>query len=409
MPRTSLGRRSRARSLPLARLLLDEFEREEDIRAALFYPVVVERLLIPDLRFDPDDCADANALEDYRFTCAELKQLASLMLIPDVFITAAGDRVTGLEALAMLCYKLFYPGKLSRIRKQFGRSDCSCSRIITELYTIYFNDRIYAENHAAYVQAITNKTNGVVERVSMFIDGTKAFICRPGKRKRRILAMQSALDCIPVGDRENLQKVCYSGHKRRHCLNCQGVCTPDGTPCYESYFVYSETYLVMQIGLCISFFGPIEGRLHDVTMLSDSKLLPYLSNHPILKDPGIIIYGDPACGIDELLCSPFMDAHVRSAEKRFNTIMSKSRVSVEWMFSIIKQKWAFLDWNKKHKILLTPVGRMVRVAVLLTNASTCLRKGNQISEYFGCTPPDVVDYFRKPQHVRDLRDQPIFA
>lgn len=295
MPRTSLGRRSRALSLPLARLLLDEFEREEDIWAALFYPVVVERPLIPDLRFDPDDCADANALEDYRFTCAELKQLASLMLIPDVFITAAGDRVTGLEALAMLCYRLSYPGKLSRIRKQFGRSDCSCSRIITELYcfldnewkdTIYFNDRIYAENHAAYAQAITNKTNGVVERVSMFIDGTKAFICRPGKRKRRILAMQSALDCIPVGDRENLQKVCCSDHKRRHCLNYQGVCTPDG--------------------LCISFFGPFEGRLHDVTMLTDSKLLPYLSNHPTLKDLGIFIYGDLAYGIDELLCSPFM-------------------------------------------------------------------------------------------------------
>lgn len=96
--------------------------------------------------------------------------------------------------------------------------------------TLFFNDRVYIERHASYVQAVTNKSNGVVDKVSMFLDGTKAFICRPGKRKRRYQALQSALDGIPIGDRENLQKVCYSGHKRRRCMNYQGVCTPDGTP-----------------------------------------------------------------------------------------------------------------------------------------------------------------------------------
>ncbi|OWZ03884.1 hypothetical protein PHMEG_00024312 [Phytophthora megakarya] len=136
----------------------------------------------------------------------------------------------------MVCYRLSYPGKLSRIRKQFGRSDCSCSRIITDLYcflkeewqdTLFFNDRIYTENHDAYVQAVTDKTNRIVDRVSMFIHDTKAFIRRPGKRKRRIRAMLNALDSIPVGDRENLQKVGYSGHKRRYCLDYQGVCALD--------------------------------------------------------------------------------------------------------------------------------------------------------------------------------------
>jgi len=63
----------------------------------------------------------------------------------------------------------------------------------------------------------------------MFIDGTKGFICRLGKRKHRLAAVPLALDRIPVGDKENFQKVCDSGHKRRYCLNYQGVCTPDGT------------------------------------------------------------------------------------------------------------------------------------------------------------------------------------
>ncbi|OWY96183.1 hypothetical protein PHMEG_00033615, partial [Phytophthora megakarya] len=328
----------------------------------------VERPLIPDVRFDLDTYPDANADEDFRFTCSDLKQLAGAMNVPHVFITAAADRVFGVEALAMLCYRLSYPGKLSRVRKLFGRSDPSCSRIITERYcfldnewktTLFFNDRVYAERHVAYVEAVTNKTNGVVDKASMFLDGTKGFICRPGKRKRRLLAVQTALDCIPVGDRENLQKVCYSGHKRRHCLNYQGVCTPDG--------------------LCISSYEPLEGRLHDSTMLCESILLDYLATHPVLSPLNIVIYGDPAYGIDEMLCSPFQNAAVRSNEKHFNELMSKNRVSIEWMFGIVKRKWAFLDWNKKHKLLLTPVARMVRVAVLLTNAATCMQGGNQIS------------------------------
>ncbi|POM75403.1 Hypothetical protein PHPALM_7500 [Phytophthora palmivora] len=350
----------------------------------------VERPFIPDVRFDFDTYPDPNATEDFRFTCSELLELTSVMNIPNVFITRTGDRLLGVEALAMLCYRISFPGKLSRIRKQFGRSDPACSRIITETYcfldnewqdTLFFNDRVFVEKHTQYKQAVSAKANGIVDNISMFIDGTKGFICRPGKRQRRISALQSALDAIPIGDKENLQKVCYSGHKRHHCLNYQGVCTPDGS--------------------CISFYGPIEGRLHDSTMLRESRLLPYLEHNEILANLGVMTYGDPAYGINNMLCSPFRNAYVSSDEQRFNSTMSKSRVSIEWLFGIVKKKWAFIDWNKKHQILLTPVGRMVRVAVLLTNANTCIRKGNQISKYFGCAPPELTTYFRKPYRNRE--------
>ena len=99
----------------------------------------------------------------------------------------------------------------------------------------------------------------------------------------------------------------------------------------------------MLLGLCISFFGPIETSLHDSTMLRESMLLPYLSSNTAIKDLGVLIYGDPAYGINELLCSPFRNAYVSSAEKRFNVIMNKTRVSIEWLFGIVKQKWTFLD------------------------------------------------------------------
>ncbi|KAG2835659.1 hypothetical protein PC111_g5334 [Phytophthora cactorum] len=151
-----------------------------------------------------------------------------------------------------------------------GRSDSSCSSIVTELYCFLakewsdmlpFNDRVYTACHNI---------------------------------KRGILAEQIELDSIPVGNRENLQK---------------GVCAPDG--------------------LCISNFGPVEGRLHDSTMLRESKLPPYLASHPMVQRLGMVIYGGPAYGVDELLCRPFHNAVERSSEKRFNEIMSKNRVSIK--------------------------------------------------------------------------------
>lgn len=107
-------------SMGVLLLLLDELDDIEDALFLVNRANYVERPLIPDFRFDFATYSDANALEDFRFSCAELKRLTSVMNIPNVFITGSGDRVLGIEAFAMLCYRVSYPGKLSRIRKQFG-------------------------------------------------------------------------------------------------------------------------------------------------------------------------------------------------------------------------------------------------------------------------------------------------
>ncbi|KAG6622471.1 uncharacterized protein IUM83_05491 [Phytophthora cinnamomi] len=141
MPRAAVRRHAQgAAILMLAQYCYESWDAEA-IHALMASTNAVERPLIPDMRFNPDKCPDANALEDYRFTCSELKELVQLMLIPDVFIT----------------------GKLSHVRKQFGRSDSSCCRIITDLYcfldeewkdTLFFNDRVYADNHTSRLSAV---------------------------------------------------------------------------------------------------------------------------------------------------------------------------------------------------------------------------------------------------------------
>ncbi|KAG4058083.1 hypothetical protein PC123_g6919 [Phytophthora cactorum] len=147
-------------------LLLDGIDEAEDALFLENCASYVERSLIPNIRFDFETYPDANALEDFRFTCSDLVRLATAINLPNVFITAVGDRLLGVEALAMLCYRLSYPGKLSRIWKQFGRSDSACSRIITDTYcfldnewsdTLFFHDRLYAERHHRYVEAVSLK------------------------------------------------------------------------------------------------------------------------------------------------------------------------------------------------------------------------------------------------------------
>jgi hypothetical protein len=46
---------------------------------------------IPNVEFDLDELDDANALEEFRFTASEIKQLRQCLKIPEVFKTDEGD------------------------------------------------------------------------------------------------------------------------------------------------------------------------------------------------------------------------------------------------------------------------------------------------------------------------------
>lgn len=166
--------------------------------------------------------------------------------IPEVFPTRAGDAVNRSDALAMLCYRLSYPGKLCRLRKEFGRSDSSVCRIVLDLadylveiwaHILYFNSSLLINRHQMYCDAVRDKTEGMVTNVSLFIDGTKCGICRPGVSAERL---NQLLDGIEIGDQLNLQRACYSGHKRKHCLNYQAINSPDGKNNFILYVLLSQ-------------------------------------------------------------------------------------------------------------------------------------------------------------------------
>ncbi|KAF0720857.1 hypothetical protein AaE_010263 [Aphanomyces astaci] len=215
---------------------------------ALMAAYVVERPLIPDIRFSLDTSTDATAILDYRFDIAGIKQLGFVLGLPAVIITQNRVRVHRDEAMCVLLGRLAFPVRFHTMTKTFGRSRSAlCDifmHVINELYAqwgslLYFNQKLVAKNIDRYCSAVASK-GAPLSNVFGFIDGTKIQTCR----------------ITATGDGANLQKQIYSGHKRIHCLNYQGVTAPDG--------------------ICVHFFGPVEGRRHDATMLRESGLIKYL-------------------------------------------------------------------------------------------------------------------------------------
>ncbi|KAE8976455.1 hypothetical protein PF005_g25832 [Phytophthora fragariae] len=321
-----------------------------------------ERPLIPDVRFDLSTYGDASATKDFRFDVNGIKLLANLFALPGVVITEVGDRCIREEALTVMLYRLSYPRRLHDMMGKFGRSTSALSRIFLRMNqryedTMYFNLKLVQARIHDYCSAIERKSSA--QGIFAFPDGTKIPICRPSPRR---------------GHRsENLQRQVYSGHKRVHCLLFQGLSTPDG--------------------LCIHFFGPYEGRRHDTTLFSGSGILRYFDKHSIFE--GKTIFGDPAYSVSKYVVTRFKSVVQTTYERIFNKEMSAVRTAVEWNFGIMKRVWAFIDFKKNLKLRLSPVGKFVRVVMLLTNRQCCYFGGNQISTYFNLPPPTLRDYLER--------------
>ncbi|KAL3208685.1 hypothetical protein MRX96_038865 [Rhipicephalus microplus] len=135
-----------------------------------------------------------------------------------------------------------------------------------------------------------------------------------------------------------LQQEHYSGHKRFHCQKYQAVMCANRIICQLD--------------------SPFRGRRHDAGILKDTRLY-------------------------ENIVKPYQ-AH-------FNKCMSTVRQAVEWGFGNVAADFAFVDFHKNLKVTCPSVGRMYKVATLLTNCRTCLYD-SQVSMYFGLEQPSLSDY-----------------
>ncbi|KAH9100331.1 hypothetical protein LEN26_015965 [Aphanomyces euteiches] len=325
--------------------------------------VGVERPLVPVVRFDLHKLSDADSDLKFRFDVYGVIKLTNLLCVPHVVITKDHDRCLGIEALCITLNRMAYPKRFYDMMQTFERSRESLCRIFNHVIDLlygkwhgllYFCLNIVQHRLDVYKTAIVSK-GSPLETVFGFIDGSKVETCRIG----------------PNSDHRDLQRHVYSGHKRKHCLNFQGVTAPDG--------------------LCISFWGPIEGSRHDSTLLRSSELLDFLDANELIFGASLL-YGDPAYGVSKWICSGYKGRALDGQKKAFNAAMSKVRQAVEWSFGAMKREWAMVTYKMQQKILLQSVGKVVLVAMLLSNCQCCHEGRNQISLYFGLTPPSLDEY-----------------
>lgn len=152
--------------------------------------------------------------------------------------------------------------------------------------------------------------------------------------------------------RGTMQKRIYSGHKRFYCL--------------------MHITLTVAGGLIISMHGSIEGRRHDLTILKESGWEVTLESALRLDDEQHCNYVDAGLMLRPSLIVPFNQGTADHAETKFNTTMLTVRVSVNWKYKDLKQKYSFNDIKRLLKVRQATVDLFYKTSAMFWNIATCL-------------------------------------
>lgn len=107
----------------------------------------------------------------------------------------------------------------------------------------------------------------------------------------------------------------------------------------------------------------------------------------------LYLYSDAAYHCCFGVMAPFNTRRGQSVdEDRFNTTLSRMRISVEHAFGDAWRQWTYTTTHKQLRIGCQAVGAFYAVAVLLNNCRTCLRGRNQTSDCFEVDPPSIYQY-----------------
>lgn len=312
--------------------------------------------------FNLDEMTDDECNSEFRFKKDDIARLCTSLGMEDTIVTRDRHVVPSNEAVCVLLKRLAYPCRLSDMIPRFGRPVPTLSIIFNHMINLVyerFNHLLSTfeqpwlsrENLTRYAESVYTKCDAL-KNCWGFIDGTVRECCRPGE----------------------FQRVLYNGHHRVHGVKYQSVTCPNG--------------------LIANFFGPVEGRRHDSSLLAQSKLLEKLDEYSFDADGNpLCIYGDPAYPLRIHLMTGYKGAALTEEQEEFNQRMSSVRVSVEWIFGDIVRFFAFVDFKKDLKINLSAIGKIYTVCALLQNAHTCLY-GNTTSRFFNLQPPELEEYLR---------------
>ena len=203
-----------------------------------------------------------------------------------------------------------------------------------------------------YAQLIEQKTEGLMDCVLGFIDGTIRKTARPIYHQRSV----------------------YTRFKKCHGVKFQTITVLHGIiPCLR---------------------GPWPAQTHDAQMLRESHLMEELEDIMPANGAGAVyaLYSDLAYTQGIYLLSGFRKLPAGSDEAMFNRNMSSVCITVEWGFGDIVNIWKFLDFCSSIKIVEMPVGKFHTNGTFLSNIYNCLY-GNKMQQYFRAIQLTLDKYF----------------
>ena len=166
-----------------------------------------------------------------------------------------------------------------------------------------FRSDLITERAELYSAAIHEK-GAPLEHFFGFLDCTKIQNSRPGG-----VAIK--------------QRVCYSVHKRFHCLIYQTITTP--------------------VGLMFYLYGTEVGRRYDMTLYTESGLDVSLQQVMVGDGKQYCLYADAAYILRVYLQVAFPRASSTPTQRVYGAHMSAVREAVEWTYKDLKQMWSSQD------------------------------------------------------------------
>lgn len=175
-----------------------------------------------------------------------------------------------------------------------------------------------------------------VENCWGFLYGTAPAICKPGIFEQEF----------------------YSGHSGQHVVTFQSILTPDA--------------------VIVNLYGPVEGRRHDVHMLTESRLRERIrSKHIEWGNLDLCLYADKEYNISKEIQVPFKGAELTPEQTCFDKNMFTCRTEVEYKFLKVCQYFAFGNYWQNQKIVWQQTSKTYFVLSLLADCHTCIR-GNEL-------------------------------
>lgn len=162
----------------------------------------------------------------------------------------------------------------------------------------------------------------------------------------------------------------------------------------SSYYNRNKYHSILLQGICdhrmafMDVFVGWPGAAHDARVWQNSPIYNFLQAGNLHPDYHLL--GDSAYPVASFVMVPFKDnGHLRQDQKKYNKILSSSRVAIEQAFGLLKTRFRrlkFLDVNEVSNAV-----KIVLACCILHNL--CVKAGDELEEVIDdFDDGDPVDY-----------------